>query len=184
MTVEADIDFVTKYIRPLQSVYLEDSHNMFRTVISYSSFRSRYGEPICREAIEPTKELFKNIDEHLHRRVSHRIAIKHEFSMMIFLGKPMYSVNQRLFGFMNNNYGYFPEGITIFPKECGGESDIQNLFDNLEAPEESNIIVEKVHVKKIQGSMPTASDYIIRRFKADRFTNRDVIYLSNSDKDK
>lgn len=148
MSIENDIDFLTQYIRPLQSVYLKDSHNMFRTVISYSSFRSRYGEPIYHDAVGPTKELFKNIDEHLHQRVSHRITIKRDFSMMIFLGKPMYSVNQRLFGFRNNNFGYFLEGLTVACKRCGDESDIQNLFNSVKTSEKSPVIVEKFKLKK------------------------------------
>lgn len=76
------------------------------------------------------------------------------------------------------------EAITIVPRNYGGELDVQKLFDSIEPSTENPVIVEKVHVKEIKGSMPTASDYIIRRFRESRFTHQDVIYLSSTARDE
>lgn len=184
MSFENDINLINRYAMPIQEAYLNKTHNMFRTVISFSSFRSRYGIPISRDAIEPTKALFERIEEGVRRKSPYKLWRKSNVFMIAFLGKPLYSINQRKFNFINNNFGNFMEAITIVPRNYGGELDVQKLFDSIEPSTENPVIVEKVHVKEIKGSMPTASDYIIRRFRESRFTHQDVIYLSSTARDE
>jgi hypothetical protein len=174
---------ISDYIAPHQRSYLDDNYDSYRTHISLSSFRSRYGKPLIQDAIEPLKELAEKFLKAVEKRVKPQDRYSVKTSTMWFLGRPIYSVNQSGFGFIDNNYGNYAEGITTVPNVFGTEYDVQSLFDCIKTSAEKPVIVEKVHIKKITERMPSAADYVLRRFKRNPFRHSDVICLNLLDLD-